>query len=491
MEEQKDLNLLNPNEFASQTPKSKFRIWLFFILFIVLFYAGCAAYRHFSLAAWPTDANSYDLKTLQPKNFGFFAAVKNFVFHGDNYLQGQSEDRVNILLLGIGGPGHDGAYLTDTNIILSIKPSTKEVAMISVPRDLGVNIDGHGIRKINSASAFGEAQTPGQGGEYARKIFEKTFNIPLPYYVRVDFKAFEELIDEVGGIVVDVPEAFTDSEYPGPNFTYQTISFNDGVQNMNGETALQYARSRHGNNSEGSDFARARRQQLILNSLKEKLLSFGTYTNPVRVQKMLTSLNTHVQTNLDFGQLMYLANLGKEASGKIKMLVLDNSPVGYLDSYIASGSGAYLLKPRTNDFSEINTAINEVFDAEKAKVAMPAPTENKPIFDSAKITVLNGTWRVGLAAKYQKMLQEKGFTILTASNSSKRPVATSTIYVINTNTPKNLLNDLQTATDALIASSTPDWVMEYNAGTIENSSSTIQYNNEADVILILGTDLDK
>lgn len=490
MEEQKNLNLLNPNEFPSQTPKRKFRIWLFFILFIVLFYAGCAAYRHFSLAAWPTDANRYDLKTLQPKNFGFFAAVKNFVFHGDNYLQGQSNDRVNILLLGIGGPGHDGAYLTDTNIILSIKPSAKEVAMISVPRDLGVNLDGHGVRKINSASAFGEAQTPGQGGEYARQIFEEILDIPLPYYIRVDFKAFEELIDEVGGIVVDVPELFTDSEYPGPNFTYQTISFSAGVQTMNGETALQYARSRHGNNSEGSDFARARRQQLILNSLKEKLLSFGTYTNPIRVQKMLASLNAHVQTNLDFGQLMYIASLGKEARNKIKMLVLDNSPTGYLDSYIASDTGAFLLKPRSGDFSEINAAIKDVFEEEKAKVAMPAPAENKPIFESAKIAVLNGTWRAGLAAKYQKTLQEKGFTVLTARNSGKRPIATSAIYIINANTPKNILDDLQTATGAPIASSTPAWIMENNASSTENSSSTVQYN-EADVILILGADLDK
>lgn len=491
MEEPNNINLLNPNEGISQTPKKKYKIWLFFILLILLFYAGCAAYRHYSIAQWPQDATNYDLKTLKPKNFGFFTTVKNFIFHGDNYLSGQSDDRINILLLGIGGAGHDGAYLSDTNIILSFKPSTKEVAMISVPRDFGVNLDGHGIRKINSASAFGEARTAGQGGEYARQIFEKTFNISLPYYIRVDFKAFEELIDEVGGVTVDVPEGFVDTEFPGPNFTYQTISFSPGVQTMSGETALQYARSRHGNNSEGSDFARARRQQLILNSLKEKLLSFGTYTNPIRVQKMLSSLSAHVQTNLDFGQLMYLASIGKETRNKIKMLVIDNSPTGFLDSYIASDTGAFLLKPRSGRMDEINTAIKNVFDDNNAKTAPLAPAANKPIFDSAKITVLNGTWRAGLAAKYQKILQEKGFTVIAALNSKERPLATSTIYVLNANTPPGILKDLKTATGAEISFSAPAWVNENaNSSTVLNSSSTVQYN-EADVILIIGSDLDK
>lgn len=115
--------------------------------------------------------------------------------------------------------------------------------MISVPRDLGVAIDGRGQRKINNANSFGEANEPGSGGEYARQIFAKTFNLDIPYYIRVDFKAFEEIINTVGGLTIDVKKAFVDNLYPGPNYSYAPISFEAGAQNMNGERALQYVRS--------------------------------------------------------------------------------------------------------------------------------------------------------------------------------------------------------------------------------------------------------
>src|SRR3989344_6394346 len=163
-----------------------------------------------------------------------FVQVADFLFGGDTLI-GESRGQINILLLGVGGAGHDGPYLTDTNIILSIKPSTKEVALISVPRDLGVKIPGHDWRKINSAGAFGEAENPGSGGEFARKVFADTFDVEIPYYIRIDFKAFQELIDEVGGVTVNVPRAFTDKAFPGPNFSYTTIHFDAGVQTLNGQ----------------------------------------------------------------------------------------------------------------------------------------------------------------------------------------------------------------------------------------------------------------
>ena len=490
---QEPINLLEPKVLRVEEPKPKNKrmFCLFFIIFPVLLLLSFIIYRQYSLAQWPNDPESYDLKTLKPKNIGILQTVKNFIIHSDNILDGQKDDRVNILLLGIGGPGHDGPYLSDTNIILSIKPSTKEVAMISIPRDLGVKIGDHGIRKINSADAFGEAQTAGEGGEYARQIFAENFGIDIPYYVRVDFKAFQEIIDEVGGVTVDVPRSFTDYEFPGPNFSYRTISYTAGLQAMTGQQALDFARSRHGNNGEGSDFARSKRQQLIISALKEKLLSFGTYTNPIHVQNILQSLSTHITTNLNFGQMMYLANLGKEANEKLKMLVLDNSENGFLKAYIAD-SGAYMLTPKTGNFDNINLSIKNVFEEDLAKIAQNLSTENKSIFPNGKIQILNGTWRAGLAAKYQQQLQEKGFSTLPAGNSPKRPITFTTIYVVNPKISSDVIGALQKEVPAKVEKDRPDWLKtadEINVSSTEVANPNLKYNEQADIIIVLGSDL--
>ncbi len=487
------INLLEPQKLELDEPKPKRKklFWLFFIIVGLLFIVGCNTYRNYSLAKWSDDPANYDLTTLKPKNVGILQTVKNFIFHADNVLEGQKDDRINILLLGIGGAGHDGPYLSDTNIILSIKPSTNEVAMISVPRDLGVTIGNHGVRKINSADSFGEAQAAGSGGEYARDIFAKTFGAEIPYYARVDFTAFQEIIDEVGGVTVNVPRSFVDYEFPGPNYSYRTLTFDAGVQAMNGERALDFARSRHGNNGEGSDFARSRRQQLMISALKEKLLSVGTYTNPVRVQSILQSLSSHITTNLNFGQMMYLANLAKDADKNIKMLVLDNSENGFLKSYIAD-SGAYILAPRTGNFDDINLAIENVFDSNHVKIAQNLSTENKSIFPTGKIQILNGTWRAGLAAKYQQDLQEKGFSTLPAANSPKRPIDMTTIYVVNPKLSNDIVTALQKEITARVETVLPEWIKNgsnnINSST-EETNPNLKFNTEADILIILGSDL--
>ncbi len=482
------VNFLNPQPayIPPEPPKKKPFLLYFFIIVLIILGTGCA-YQRWSVGELPKDAASYDPITLKPKKIGFFQTVKNYIFHGNNYLQGEVDDRLNILLLGMGGPGHDGPYLTDTNIIVSIKPSSKEVAMISVPRDLGVNIPGSGTRKINYADAWGETQQKGQGGEYARQIFDKTFAIDIPYYIRVDFKAFVELIDEVGGLTIDVTNSFTDTMFPGENNSYITISFSKGPQTMSGERALQYARSRHGNNGEASDFARAKRQQQVLVALKEKLLSFGTYTNPVKVKSIMDSLTTHVTTNLDFGQLMYLASMAREINGGIKTLVLDNGNNGYVKSVIAD-TGAFLLVPKTGNFDEINLAIKNIFEKTEIKTAAPAPTENKPIFNTAKIEIQNGTWRVGLAAKNQRDLEIKGFTVTTIGNSSKRPIAKTQIYLL-TPIDKEVISELEKEFSTKTSTTLPDWLQD--SYTDPNTTSSVpgaKYKKENDILIILGED---
>mgnify|MGYP001581568995 FL=1 len=446
---------------------------------------GLLVFRNYNMTKWPNSPAAYDPNTLKPKRIGFLQTVRNFVFSSDNVIAGQQEDRINILLLGIGGAGHEGPYLSDTNIILSIKPSTNQVAMVSVPRDLAVKINGHGIRKINNASAFGEAEQADGGGEYARKIFEQTFGMSIPYYARVDFTAFKELIDAVGGININVARAFTDTAYPGPEDSFQIISFDAGLQQLGGERALIFARSRHGSNGEGSDFARAKRQQLVLAAFKKKLLSASTYLNPLTLQKIMSSLSKHIITNMDFGQLMYLVGLAKEMnSDDVKTLVLDDSPNGFLKA-ITGDEGAYLLAPKTGNYSEVNFAVNNIFSATNTDPVY-TPDQNKPApvsaaIPSARIEILNGTWQAGLAAIKKQELEKDGLAIAAIGNSAKRPISTTTIYIITANTSSTIINALTAKLQASSTTALPEWLQSaYNA----SSSSS-------DIIILLGEDAVK
>jgi len=240
MSESTPINLLRPQPLEPSLPPNpppKKRYCFYFLVVALIVLLGNCGYRYFSLRNLPEDPTAYDLKTLKPKRTGFLNTVRDFIFSSSNALEGEQEDRINILLLGMGGAGHDGPYLTDTNIILSIRPVSREIALVSVPRDLGAKIDG-AINKINYANALGEAKNPGQGGEAARTVFADTFNLDIPYYVRLDFRAFTEIVDAVGGVEVDVPRAFSDSQYPDSNDGYQTVTFLKGQELMNGDRAL-------------------------------------------------------------------------------------------------------------------------------------------------------------------------------------------------------------------------------------------------------------
>jgi len=185
--------------------------------------------RTFSSPAISENPYGYDPITLEPnKPDNILKRITNFVFKRQTDLVGKKDDRINILLLGMGGPGHNGPYLTDTIITVSIKPSTGHIAMISIPRDLGVDIPDYGKQKINHANAYGEAKQEGAGAIYATKVIEDTFDITIPYYVRVDFQAFKEIIDNVGGVKIDVETSFTDHEFPAPNDEYRSLTFVKG-----------------------------------------------------------------------------------------------------------------------------------------------------------------------------------------------------------------------------------------------------------------------
>lgn len=317
---------------------------------------------------------------------GLLTQIGHLITSGDRQLRGENDDRVNILLMGIGGEGHDGALLADTIMIVSLQPSTKKVAMLSVPRDLAVPILDYGYRKINNALAFGEQEDyPGGGERLLVDVVQEVLGINIQYYARVDFEGFVDVIDLIGGVTIDVERSFTDYQYPTEDYGFQTIRFSAGTQLMDGDTALQFVRSRHGNNGEGSDFARAARQQKVLRAAKDKILTFGTLVNPKRISGLISAVQDHYTSNLELWEISRFGEIAKEYDTEhIINYVFDNSAEGLLKTQIGEG-GAYLLVPKANDFTDMQFLANNIFSASAIQS------------EGALVLVQNGTNEAGLA----------------------------------------------------------------------------------------------
>jgi LCP family protein required for cell wall assembly len=471
----RQLNFLPGETRPTPTIQRPRRLVFFVILALFLFIAGCITYGKLTTEA-PNNPEGYDPVTLEPKApTGILNKLKYFVFGQEVKLAGERNDRINILLLGMGGIGHDGPFLTDTMMIVSIKPSTNQVAMISIPRDLGVEIPGYGIRKINHANAYGEADKQNWGAALATEVIENTFDLDIQYYARIDFQAFKEIIDEVDGVNINVERSFSDPLFPTTDGGYQTLDFSAGTQNMDGNRALEYARSRHGSNGEGSDFARSARQQKVILALKEKVLSFGTLANPLTINNIIKSLDKHITTNMEFSDIIAMLKLGRELNtGNIIRLVLDTGPNSYLQEAFTA-DGAFILKPKTGNFKQISQLIENIFEAEMPKFD-DTPEQTTPSYAPANIEIQNGTWRAGLAARMQKRLEDAGFAIATIGNTENRPYEQSGVFAIKPSAATDVMQGLMQELHIPIKESPPEGVL---------ATST------TDILIILGDNFNE
>lgn len=467
--------------FVSNTGKPKKssrkkRGLVFFLLIIIILFGIFKTIKSFSAPDITQNPLDYDPITLEPKKpEGFLKRLGLIVFNKEPQLEGQKDDRINILLLGMGGPGHDGPFLTDTIIVASIKPSTNQVALTSIPRDLEVSIPGHNKKKINHANHFGEMDNPDQGGELVLKTIEKNFNITIPYYLRVDFKAFSDIVDSVNGITIDVEKSFIDTEYPAANDKYQTILFSKGPQTMDGARALTYARSRHGNNGEGSDFARAKRQQKLILALKQKILSFKTLANPITINNILKNVDKHFATNMSFADMLSFIKLARELDSldnvEISTLVLDTNNDSFLESDF-NQYGEFILKPKTGNFENINNALETVFTY-APPLTDNTPKQVEPELLLAKVELQNGTWSAGLAARIREKLRSEKILVYKISNTETRPFAKSGIYTVSDTLAPDTISMLNKTLNIPVKEVLPD-------GEIFASST--------DILVILGED---
>ena len=435
---------------------------------------------------------SFNTTPAEKSDFWFYnlpiiSQIKHLVESADAKLKGEDNDRINILLLGIGGKGHDGGLLTDTIILVSLKPSENKVSLLSIPRDLSVPIENMGWQRINSVNAYAEMKTPGSGGLAVSQTINDAFQIPIDYYLTVDFAGFEKIIDDLGGLKVNVENTFDDYKYPilGAEAApweerWEHLHVDQGEQVMDGQLALKYVRSRHALGIEGSDFARSRRQQKVLEAVKEKVLSLNILFKPAMIAKMISDISDNYQTNLKIWEMTKLWNLAKNIkSENIINRVLDNGPGGLLVDTVGL-DGAFLLTPRSGDFSEIQYLVNNVF------ANVPANDKEKVKQESAGLEVRNGTWINGLANKIALDLEKYGFTIVRIGNTSQQNFEKSVIYDLTYGAKIQALTVLKNKTNANVALGMPQWLMDDLAKELAGDANAIQ----PDFILILGRDAD-
>jgi len=259
--------------------------------------------------------------------------------------------RTNVLILGMGDPGHAGEGLTDTMMVLSYDIPGHRVAQISIPRDLRVKIPDYGYGKINSANIHG-------GTTVAEQTVSNTLGIPIHYFVQTDFSGLVGLVDAVGGIDVDVKKRLSDSEYPCDDNQYKScgLEIKPGLQHMDGALALKYVRCRKG--TCGDDFGRAQRQQEVTGLVRDKMVKWQNLINPAVLIPLVDALHKSLKTDMGSVQLLQLAQGWQKAKDNQPVnLVLSTSPGGYL----RNAGGSSDLIPSSGSFDAIQDRAKNIF----------------------------------------------------------------------------------------------------------------------------------
>ena len=346
----------------------------------------------------------------------------------------QTEGRVNVLLLGNAGGTHDGASLTDSIIVASYDTETNKATLFSIPRDLWLDNVG---AKVNTVYQRGKKET-GDGLKYSEEKIGEIIGLPIHYGVRVDFNGFAKAIDLVEGIDVEVPKTFDDYLYPiegkeddlcdltekeieitkqeynliksklppetatseGSDDTkikvkalassdnriatesadfacrYEHIHFDQGETHMDGTTALKFVRSRHGLNGEGSDFARSRRQQVVIDAFRAKILSLETLLDPGKLFGLAQTFGSSFETDIAQDKFLHFYNLSKKLESTENVVLGD---LGKGESILVVGpagqyGGAFVMIPKGNDRNSLPAFVKSKLEATPAAVLMPSAT---------------------------------------------------------------------------------------------------------------------
>jgi LCP family protein required for cell wall assembly len=447
--------------------KGKKKKRIIFILILILLTIG----GYFGWKFMQTSSKVFDGNVL-----GILRSTK---------LKGEDEGRVNILLAGTSeddGPDHGGATLTDSIMLLSVDTKNNTAFTTSIPRDLwvkyGVQCSAGFQGKINNAYDCGESiefDEPGypKGGMgLLSQIISTNFEIPIHYYGKIDYTAFKDAVDAVGGIEITVDSPDPRGIYD-PNIQPKDggpVRLKNGVNKLDGLHALALARSRNAKGGYGmsrGDFDRTTYQRAMLIALKDKALSVGVLSNPSKINGLLDAAGDNVSTNFNTSELRRLHEISKKVeTSKIQSIDLANPDEPLVTTGMYSGQSIVMPASGINNFADIKLFIKKLTSTD------PLVTE------SATAVVLNGSGETGLAQKYAEKLAEKGVEVLLVSNAgAERP----TNIVVDNSAPKKpktkayLLKDLSTS--ASNKTGVPE-ATQYNSDFIiilgKSSASTTQ-----------------
>lgn len=251
----------------------------------------------------------------------------------------EGDDRVNILLLGIDRrPGEAFVSRTDSMMVISVDPKSDSASVLSIPRDLYVQIPGYGQDRINTALVYGAREGDYlDGAVLAMQTVSYNLNIPIHHFVMVDFGAFTRFIDTLGGVDIEVPYDINDSMYPDMDYGYDPLYIPAGMNHFDGTLALKYARTRHAD----SDFNRAYRQQQLLFAARNKARSLGLGELLMRAPSLYRDLEGGIRTDFSLEELLRLAKtVGDIPADSLQSAVLDQD---YVTSFRTPGGASVLL----------------------------------------------------------------------------------------------------------------------------------------------------
>ncbi len=376
------------------------------LLFLILVIVG-------GVFAWKTDSVLNKIS-----KGGLLSSIVHNLPGVKDELKGEKDGRINVALLGMRGeniPG--GGTLADVIMVVSVKPGNDKnpadtkVSIVSVPRDLYVTVPGAGDKqKINAVHAYGEQKGKGQGLEDMKTILSEVTGIPINYAASINFEGFKQLVNAIGGVDITLDKAFEEpvqfnephvcdsqvftvptGQYEIKKYTTKTgkvkisaqyplctnphtecggdFKLPSGRQTLTGEQALCFVRSR----DTSSDFERAKRQQVVIQLIKDKMTSVGTLSDFSKINGILDALGDNVRSDMQIWEMQRFYDLYKQApDAQIYQRVLEDSEEGLL-RYPGESAAGYILVPRKgdNDYSEIHNVIENIF-------TLPPQSDIKP-----------------------------------------------------------------------------------------------------------------
>lgn len=396
-------------------------------------------------------------------------------------LKGEDKGRVNILLAGTseGDPNHPGEDLTDSIMIISYTVATKKTALISIPRDLYVK-NKYASTKINALYHYGEEAKFDESGYFKggmgalQKELEGVTGLDINYYAKINYNAFKEAVDAVGGIEIDIQgtdkRGIYDPNFDG-EFGKDALRLKNGKQTLNGTQALLLSRARNANGGyglAGSDYDRAANQRKMLVALKDKALNINIFANPLKLNKLTDAIGDNIATDMNTSEARRIYELAGDPESKVESVGLTSENV--LKNYSSRGTGAALIpKEGIGEYDEVQKFISEQVGPLQKDPGSSSSNQTPEEYPPAEVVVLNAGGATGAAQAVADKLPQNIKPILVSDTSEK--VSGTKVVVIS--------KDKDAAKNKLIKS--------YSATLYDGSSKTyLKLYPNADFVILVG-----